>query len=333
MFYAARLKLTGWYVLIIMCISFLFSSAIYIRLAREIDRLVVIQHSRALMLPPSFVRQRLDTDLFQEIKARAIANLLAVNGGIFIVTGLASHFLAGRTLRPIEEMVEEQNRFTADASHELRTPLTALKTEIEVALRDKNLSSDQSKALLKSNLEEVNKLRQLAEELLVFAEHGPKSASPQFTSVSIPEVIHQAIERVSPLAKEKAIHIVTHTNESTIKGQEDKLINLFVILLDNAIKFSPDKSEVSVAASPNDGYVQIAIQDRGIGIEKHDLPHIFNRFFRANSARSKHGAGGFGLGLSIAKQIVSQHHGHIAISSDPTNGTTVTIKFPLIQST
>jgi len=133
MFKSARIKLTAWYLLIIMFISISFSFVIYRGLMSEVHRFSRMQRSRFFV----------DEDLITEIQRRAIFGLGTINTIIFITSGALGYFLAGKTLSPIQEMVEEQNRFISDASHEFRTPLTALKSSFEVNLRDKNLSLTQ----------------------------------------------------------------------------------------------------------------------------------------------------------------------------------------------
>lgn len=171
MFQSARLKLTTWYLLIIIIISSLYSVAFYNAATREISRIIRIEHARQqtfgayFPLPPNLP----SIEDLEAIKTRLKVILILFNTGIFIIAGGAGYFLAGRTLRPIKGMMEEQNRFITDASHELRTPLTAARTEIEVALRDKNLTLTEAKKLLASNLEEVQNLQLLSDNLLQLA--------------------------------------------------------------------------------------------------------------------------------------------------------------------
>ncbi len=161
MFHSARIKLTCWYLLIIVIVSLIFSLAIYRGLIFEIERGLRMQSRRNILRerieknlpPPSDLFEELkgeDKLLFEEAKQRVITDLFLVNLGIFIISGGLSYFLAGKTLKPIEDMVEDQKRFIADASHELRTPLTTMKTEIEVTLRDKLFDLQQAQKLAKT---------------------------------------------------------------------------------------------------------------------------------------------------------------------------------------
>ena len=180
MFHSARIKLTAWYLIIIMAISLSFSTFIYLGATREFDRILRIEQFRITHpeLGERYIQRPVwDTDtlplpkppdpaLINATRIRVIEGLAGINLIILMLSALAGYFLAGRTLRPIKNMVDEQNRFITDASHELNTPLTSLKTSIEVNLRDKKLSLDKSKDVLLSNLEEVNSLQALSDELI-----------------------------------------------------------------------------------------------------------------------------------------------------------------------
>jgi signal transduction histidine kinase len=235
--------------------------------------------------------------------------------------------LARLTLKPIEEAMETQNRFTADASHELRTPLTAMRTEIEVALRDRELGLNESKKLFESNLEEIGKLESLSSALLKLAKNGDTKLALE--KVNLAEIITEAYEKVEREAEKKSIMIDFDANkygDLEINGDRLSLTELFVILLDNAIKYSSEKSKISINIEKDHDKTIIRVKDHGVGINHSDLPYIFNRFYRADSSRSKEKVSGYGLGLSIAKQIVELHSGNITVVSKPGKGTEFTVK-------
>src|SRR5258706_260732 len=134
---------------------------------------------------------------------------------------------------------------------------------------------------------------------------------------------------ISSLARKKNINISTNISETHyIMGDEKNLVELFVILLDNAIKYSPQKKNVSIASKRIDGKVVIAVEDAGIGIKREDIPHIFDRFYRVDESRTKQKTPGYGLGLSIAKRIVDMHKGTISVESEVGHGTVFTVTFP-----
>ncbi len=332
MFHSARLRLTAWYLAIIMSISILFSAVIYQRFSVEIDRISNFQQGVRVEIGAHFGQFPETSQLFDEIRRRTLLNLILINAIILIASGLSGYFLAGLTLRPIEEMLDDQNRFLADASHELRTPLTALKTELEVALRDKTLTITEARELLHSNVEEVDRLRSLSDGLLMMAHHTHNGDATRTTLLSLDHLIESAIKKVAPMAKQKRVTVEKTLKNVRFEGDETGLTNLLVILLDNAIKYSHPKQKVIITNEANEEQVHIHIEDFGIGIASKDIPHIFKRFYRADAARSKQRTGGHGLGLSIANHIVEQHGGHIAVKSTPNKGTTFTIQLPRRRS-
>ncbi len=338
MFHSARIKLTAWYLLIIMLISVSFSGAIYRVLSFELDRVQRIQKLRIehrfpqrpwTMLPHSTL---LDPDVIAETKNRLLLILTGVNGAILVGAGIAGYFLAGRTLLPIKQMIDEQNRFITDASHELRTPLTALKAEIEVNLRGTNLTLAQAKKILESNLEEVNNLQVLSDGLIKLTQYQKGDNGLTVRDVSLAALINEAVKKVSHAAKIKHIAIVDATADYIFEGNKPTLTELFVILLDNAIKYSPKQTTVHLTSEKIDDQIFIHITDQGIGIDAEDIPHIFDRFYRTDKSRTKSHVPGYGLGLSIAKQIVDKHNGSIKVQSKPNKGTTFTVRLPLKHS-
>jgi two-component system sensor histidine kinase CiaH len=338
MFESARIKLTLWYLLIIMAISVAFSTFIYFRTTDEFDRILRVQRYRiehpaqqlqSFGLPNNIVEiQPLplpDPDVIQDAKLRVLMTLISINSIIFILSSLAAYFLAGRTLKPIQRMMDEQQRFISDASHELTTPLTSLKTSIEVNLRDKKLNLEKAKKILESNLEEVDRLQALSEELLTLEQYQKKSIISGPSTITVKDIVETAYERIQPLAEKKQITIVRAVPSAYVLGNDRSLIELFVILLDNAIKYSPSKTTVAVTSEKADGKIKILVTDEGIGIEEKDIPHIFDRFYRADKSRTQQSIKGYGLGLSIAKKIVENSKGSICVKSTSKKGTTFTL--------
>ena len=268
-------------------------------------------------------------EIVAEARRRFILMLAVINMGILGVSGIAGYFLAGRTLRPIQDMLSEQRRFIADASHELRTPLTSLRSEIEVSLSDTKLSLPGAKHVLRSNLEDVIRLQSLSDNLLTLAQFE-KNTLPQFAKVRLADIINDAVRKIAGLAKKKNTAIqFKGGRQYSINGNAESLTELFVILLDNAIKYSPRGGKVTIASSKINQHLKVAISDKGIGIEKKDIEKIFDRFFRADSSRTKTETAGYGLGLAIAKKIAEQHGGDISVKSTLGKGSTFFVTLPL----
>ncbi len=239
MFKNARIKLTLWYLVIIMAVSAFFSLIVYRGFEKELGRgfrnqinqpfpekRVFIQRfgGYTRILPFVIYPEETAPEEFIAIvnlaKSRFALQLLIINGGVLFLAGMAGYFLAGKTLQPIEAMVNEQKRFVADASHELRTPLTSIKTEVEVALRDKKLNLGNAKELLKSNLSEVNKMKYFSDNLLELSRYEFNGRDFEVEEVDLSEAARQAIERNKPQAKKNKIKIESDLSEVTVKGTQ-----------------------------------------------------------------------------------------------------------------
>lgn len=306
MFTKARLKLTLYYLLIIMAISGFFSLFIYKSTTFEIERI----QTRQILRRPNQIEFLIDQDLVEETNSRIAISLGILNGLILAVSGIGGYFLAGKTLKPISDMVDEQKDFISNASHELRTPLTSLKTEIEVGLRNKKIKLTEAKNLLKSNLDDVNEMNRLINYLLRLNKLEGKE-NTELKKVDLSEIVKKAVGKNKlKLDLEKTI----------INGDEESLLELTSILINNAIKYG-NKKDVSVTVKTPGILI---VKDNGMGISKDDLPHIFDRFYRGNKARGKDG---YGLGLSIANQIVKNHNAKIKVSSTLEKGSTFKVIF------
>lgn len=344
MFYRTRLKLTAWYLLIIMAISISFSAFIYIGATQEFDRILRLQEFRTqhpevridFTQRNPFIAEQFpsvpqpDADVIDEARIRVLGGLIDVNLIILMLSSLAGYFLAGRTLRPIKEMVDEQNRFITDASHELNTPLTSLKTSIEVNLRDKKLNLFKAKKVLSGNLDDIDSLQSLSDELIRLTQYQKPNGNFKSDKVNISVPISMAFEKVKSVAKKQQIAFSIDSGKLFIHGDVKSLTELFVILFDNAIKYSKEKKSVKVKVRRIDSKVEVLVEDEGIGIAKEDLPYIFDRFYRADKSRTKQQVIGYGLGLSIAKRIVSLHNGVITVDSVLGKKTVFKITFSLV---
>ena len=337
-FNAAYLRLTAFYVLIVLAISISFSVVIFNISSNELNRGLVrqdrfIMGMSSQMIPNSNLQdlEQIRSDQIAESNSRLSLNLLYFNLFILVASSFLSYYLARKTLAPVEEAVAEQNRFTADASHELRTPLAALRSEIEVGLRDKKLDLKSSKQLLESNLEEIGKLESLSNALLKLSRYSDDK-DMELEKVELEETIVRAYEKVEHAAIAKNIEFKNKISECMVYGQHDQLVELFVILFDNAIKYSPENSKVSVTSEYQGKELVVSVRDRGVGIKASDLPFIFNRFYRADSSRSKDKIPGYGLGLSIAKRICEINHCEISAESKAGQGSEFIVKFSLNQN-
>lgn len=335
MFHSARITLTAWYLLVIMAISIIFSSAFYYVATSEIERVINRLEYRRIFpdeempyrVPRSFIPNAPTLQELEHAKKQLLVTLIFINGAIFLFAGGGGYFLAGRTLQPIEEMVEEQRQFITDSSHEIRTPIATLRAEMESSLMEKHITDKKARTLIKSNLEELNTLQNLASDLFKITQLHGSNIEFQKEIFTLKEVFDSVHKKTLHLAKQKNITIHYAINNGTIQGNKKNLVDLFVIFIDNAIKYSPEHTAVAVSANTKKDQAIVTIKDQGIGINKEDLPYIFNRFYRADKSRSK--ADGYGLGLSIAKRIVEVHNGSISVKNNVDSGTTFKVTLPL----
>lgn len=327
MFKDARLKLTGWYLLIIMTLSVMFSVVLYGFMVQEVVRLERVQRS---MLEQHVRGQRwgmgiggfpANQELIDEIRNRVLWRLIYVNLGILVFSGISGYWLAGKTLSPIEEMLNKQSRFVSDASHELRTPLTALKTSFEVFLRNKKKTMKAAESVIRDGEEEVMRLKEITDNLLTQVRNGDfKLASMK----PLVETLRLARSRIEPIAEERNIKIKANFTDNNPRVVAESYERVWTILLDNAVKYSPDGGVVKVVANLGKK-TSVRIIDQGIGIKKKHLSHVFDRFYRADESRSRHDRGGYGLGLAIARELVEAAGGSIKIESKYGNGTEVEV--------
>ena len=276
------------------------------------------------MLFRSYQFEQFRQQRIEESNGHLIQNLMIVNLVTLGLGGGAAYLLARRTLRPIQEVMEMQGRFTSDASHELRTPLASMQSEIEVALRNEKLGKTQMRALLVSNLEEVNRLRGLSDRLLDLS--NSQTITPVATDLE--SVIGEVLDRNLARADEKHIAIDVNVGQFTVLADQAMLGDLLSILTENAIKYSPEKTKIRIEAEEKGRTIEMRVVDQGIGIAQDDVDRIFDRFYRADSSRTSQTVKGYGLGLSIAKRIADLHNTHIVIVSQLDKGTTFSFALP-----
>jgi two-component system sensor histidine kinase CiaH len=314
------LKLAGFYLLVLAVISFVFSVNIYQLSVNEIENDLKLHSSRLDRFNmPNYAKNAFlqeANNQYLDAKGRILLRLTVVNLFVIAVGGLLSYYLARWTLRPIENTHRSLERFTADASHELRTPIAAMQTETEVTLMNPNLTLNEAKKQLESNLEELQKLTGLTDMLLQVARYNEYEAMV-FELIDIREVVGESIDKVDAMAKNKNIKIVYKKPADAIMVNVDpaSIEQAIIIILENALKYSTKGKQVSVTSVVYGSEVAVEIKDNGKGISKDNLKHIFDRFYRADVSRSKEGHKGYGLGLSIAKNIISKNDGSICVDS------------------
>lgn len=327
LFESATLRLTAWYMTLLMLISILFSFVLYEVATNEFNRALrpIPSTSTSLQLttPQPFDTQTREQRV-RESTERLIGSLVIFNLAVLVGGTAVSYFLARRTLQPIKEAHDSQARFASDAAHELRTPLTVMQTEIEVSLRDTKASSKEQRETLSSTLEEVARLRTLTERLLLLASQQELPRD----SIDVEMAVMEAVTHVVPLAQAKRIEIDNRVGSLTAEGHLESVVEVLGILLDNAIKYSPAKSHIALTGKRTAHAVEVSVTDEGPGITPGEQEKIFERFYRADSSRSKENVEGHGLGLSLAKRLVGQMHGDLTVQSDGKKGTVFVLSLP-----
>jgi signal transduction histidine kinase len=323
-------RLAASYLAIIMVLSVSFSFVLYRTSAHELGREIpptnMFNPGQLNGGGPDFHHFFLRR--IEEGRGHLLGRLIILNIFVLLIGAALSYYLARRTLEPIEDAMEAQSRFVTDASHELRTPLTAIITSNEVALRKPHLTLGQAKDVIKSDVEEMIKLKNLSDGLLSLSKQD--TAIPVMQPVSLQDVAGEALNRVLAAAQAKKISIDDTVPAVKVLGDMPSLVQAVTVVLDNAIKYSPEGSTVWLAGAQQDGHGAISVKDQGSGIAEADLPHIFDRFYQADRSRTtSETASGYGIGLSIARKIIEQHDGKIIVTSTPSKGSSFKIELPL----
>lgn len=232
-------------------------------------------------------------------------------------------------LSRIERQVRRIQQFTADAAHELRTPLAVLRGNAEVALT----SSRDGQALrqvVEESIDQYDHLTRIADDLLLLARLDAGEAILLREPVQLDKMVHDVIDLYSPYTTERRIELAIGACEPVkLPADEERLRQVLSNLIDNSIKYMGGPGRIDVSLTRANGEAQLTVADTGPGMPEEDIPHVFDRFYRVDRARSRRGQRGAGLGLPICRSIVEAHGGHIDITSSPGGGTSVAVAIAL----
>jgi signal transduction histidine kinase len=230
----------------------------------------------------------------------------------------------------LEDAIQTSKQFVADASHELRTPLTVLRAELESLAQDPQLRA-QTRESLGSMLEEVDRLTEIVESLLVLSKLDAGEVSSERVRFDLGELVTSTAEQMSLLAEDKNITVVCEAAPQVmVEGDRARMKQVVVNLLDNAIKYTPNGGRVMLRIAREEREAILDVADNGVGIPADALPHMFKRFFRVDDSRSRH-QGGAGLGLSIVKSICGAYGAAVEVRSTPGEGSRFRIRQPLAR--
>ena len=334
-FFTARVKLTLIYVCTTMLVILFFSVGLFeitsrnIRIGRpprpQISNTIILENkeieiSERAPFPrrDPIVEQEIRKELIQDIKE----NIIVIDLILLCITTLVGYMLSGITLRPIRESYDRQKKFIADASHDLRTPLAIMHSEMEVALMDKK--SDHVD-VIKSNLEEVEHMTKLVDNLFFLAKMDQGEKTP-FESIDVGELLSKVVHTMTPLVHKKGLNIIHTIEPGTVLGNGMQLERVFRNIITNALQYT-NVGNITISGKHSASSYVVTVADTGVGILQKDLPHVFDRFYKGDNSRTDSARSG--LGLSIAREIVQVHHGHIEVTSTVEKGTEVIIRLPI----
>ena len=278
-----------------------------------------------LKVPNEKLERQLVSQAIDNIRRR----IVIVDGVVIVAIGVLGLWYARRTLRPIRAAYTAQKRFIADASHELRTPLAILKTDVDVALWDEEAVRLLGPALDRDR-EEIDRMAAMVDDLLLLSRIDARQAETHLAPVDLGALVDHAVDKLRPLAVRRGVTLaVAAHGVATVQGDAAHLERALLNVVKNAVEHSPRGGTVTVAMTTGGAGVSVSVMDEGGGLTDEERDHVFDRFYRTDSSRSRRG--GTGLGLSIAQWVARQHGGGIDAVSAPGQGTTMTMSLPLAR--
>ncbi|MBP2629332.1 MAG: integral rane sensor signal transduction histidine kinase [Firmicutes bacterium] len=259
---------------------------------------------------------------------------ITIGGGIISVISiiLAGYLLAKRAMVPIRAAWEKQQQFVSEASHELRSPITGIYNNAELMLRHPKHTIEEEGHRINAIMKESKRMTKLISSLLTLARSDANKAELQLAPVNISEVIQTVVQGFEVMEEIYRVNLTWNIQPNVeLLADKERLHQLMVILIDNAFKYTKAGGQVHICSFQADKNVVITVEDTGCGISSENLPHIFDRFFREDKARSRE-SGGIGLGLAIAKWIIEKHGGQIKVESKLGKGTKFIVSIPVIKS-
>ncbi len=321
MFSAARLRLTLWYLAILGAIVALLSLVIY--------RILGSLQDSELHAIGAAQRHGV-ADLFARDERLLAVQILALDAGVLILAALGAYVLAGRTLEPIEQAMDRQQRFAAAASHELRTPLTVLRGNMEVALLNRR-TVDEYEEILRRSADEATRLGVLVADLLALARVQRDAEALTLELLDLGTIAREAAEGIRPLAEGKQQTLEVRLDGSLlVQGDPLKLRQVLSNLIDNAVAYTPTEGTIRITGRLERRHVVVEVRDSGPGIAAEHLPRLFEPFYRVDPARSGDSAH-TGLGLALADWIMRAHRGKLSVESQVGVGSIFSLSLPAVM--
>jgi len=262
----------------------------------------------------------------EHISERTLGTRLALQAPYIGFQRLANSF--NNMLARLEQVFDAQRQFIADAAHELRTPQTVIRGTLEIALQKSRTAEEYREAIITA-LNATERLITLNQSLLVLAQYASDRPPITLVPLALTSVVQDVLHEVTVLAEDHAISLTPELRAiPLIQGDAGQLRRVLINLLDNALRHTPAGGQVTVRLERRGEGVVLEVEDTGSGIAPEHLPHVFDRFYRADAARAQE-SGGAGLGLAIVKEIVAAHHGQVHVTSEVGTGAVFTISLPI----
>jgi signal transduction histidine kinase len=263
----------------------------------------------------------------RERDLETLLRTLLVAGGLGLVLSVGGgYWLSGRALRPIRRTLDSQRRFVSDASHELRTPLAVLRANNELLQRHPEQQISENLEQVEAVALEAEHMSRLVDDLLTLARADEGRLLGRSELVDASEISAEVVRDIQPLAARKSIGLTLDASPALMEGDPQRLRQLLLILLDNAVKYTPEGGSIEASCHRAGRSVTVSVADTGVGIPPADRQRVFERFARLESSRTRTEAGGTGLGLAIAREIATAHAGHITVESRPGGGSTFIVR-------
>ena len=261
-----------------------------------------------------------------EIVNRLVLILVSVGLLALLLAGVGGLFISRRAMRPVRGAFHRQRTFVADASHELKTPLTLIKLKAEMVVREP--TSPRNRKVIQDQLSEIDRMNSLVSDLLILARLDADNLGVSHETFDLAKIIAETADRfILRAAKEEVLLDIEVPGELPAHGDPKRTGQILVALLDNAMRFTPAGGRITVAGRSADGRVEASVTDTGPGISSEHLPHVFERFYRTDTARRR-SSGGTGLGLAIARDLAAIQGGELVVSNAKNGGACFTLSLP-----
>ena len=261
-----------------------------------------------------------------EIVGRLVLILVSVGLVALLLAGVGGLLISRRAMQPVQSAFHRQRAFVADASHELKSPLTLIKLDAEMVVREQ--TSPRNRKVIENQLSEIDRMNTLVSDLLVLARLDADKLGVSRETFDLAKILAETADRFILRASEEEILLdIEVPGELPALGDPRRTGQILAALLDNAMRFTPSGGRVTVAGCLADGRVEASVTDTGPGIPSEHLPHVFERFYRADTARRR-SSGGTGLGLAIARDLAAIQGGEVAVSNAKNGGASFTLSLP-----